>query len=402
MEAKTRKALFVDDNVNLLAGIKRQFRRKYDVYTAEGGAAGLDVIAEHGPFTVIVCDMKMPDMNGIQFFTHAQQIAPESVRIMLTGNADLGTAMHAVNEGNIFRFLLKPCEKATIEWAIDSGIEFYDLKRAEKELLEKTLQGCVRTLTDMLSLSNPLAYSQTSRISAYVKRVVEHLNLDNRWVYELAASLSQIGCISIPRDTLERVSVGGDLSAEETEMYRRHPQIGQELVSAIPRLEAVGEIIGSQFTWTGRNTQSDIKESTPVEIGSEILSVVSEFDNKVCQGISKNQAITDLRKSDKAISEALIEALKCIEIAGTDVQTRMVKVRDLTDVMIIAEDLYSKQGTLIASSGQELNPTVRTLLSNYVLRKEIEEDLRVYNRISGVTSDSESTASIETANEASS
>ena len=379
--SQPQKVLFVDDNVNLLAGIKRQFRKRYDTYTAEGGQAGLDAIQKHGPFAVIVCDMKMPDMNGIQFFTHAQRLAPATIRIMLTGNADLETAMHAVNEGNIFRFLMKPCEKATIEWAVDSGIEYYDLKKVEKELLEKTLQGCVHALTDMLSLTNPLAFSQASRVSGYVKRMVTHMSLKNQWMYELASSLSQIGCISVPRDTLERVFAGGDLTKDEKEMYERHPIVGRELVCAIPRLEIVGEIIGSQLSWTGGSSVTNIEDRTVVDIGSEILSVILEFDNMLCRGISKNQAITDLKKSKPHISEEVVKALKIIEVADSDIQTRMVKIHDLTNEMVIAEDLFSRQGTLIASQGQELNHTVRTLLANYVLRKEIDEEIRVYFRV---------------------
>ncbi len=364
----TNKTLFVDDNANLLAGIMRQFRKQYDVVTAQGGKAGLEAIRHKGPFAVIVCDMKMPDMNGIQFFKHAQEIAPDSSRIMLTGNADLETAMHAVNEGNIFRFLMKPCEKATIAWALDSGIEYYTLRKAEKELLEKTLQGCVRALTDMLSLTNPLAFSQASRISNYVKRIVEHLNLKNKWVFELAASLSQIGCISVPRDTLERVFVGGDLSEDEREMYRKHPK--------------VGKIIGAQLSWSGNcDSPVALPERSVIEVGSEIMAVALEFDNMLCQGVSKNQIITDLRKGEKKISATLLDALKSLEIADTGIQTRMVRVNDLTDAMVIAEDLYSKPGTLIASHGQALNYTVRALLSNYALRKEIEEEIRVYTRL---------------------
>ena len=101
----------------------------------------------------------------------------------------------------------------------------------------------------------------------------------------------------------------------------------------------------------------------------------------LCRGISKNQAITDLKKSKPYISEEVIEALKIIEVADSDIQTRMVKIHDLTNEMVIAEDLFSRQGTLIASQGQELNHTVRTLLANYALRKEIDEEIRVYFRV---------------------
>ncbi len=207
------------------------------------------------------------------------------------------------------------------------------------------------------------------------------MSLKDQWVYELAASLSQIGCISVPRDTLERVFAGGDLTEDEKGMYERHPIVGKELVCAIPRLETVGEIIGCHLSWAGQSDRVDIKDRAVVEIGSEVLSVALEFDNMLCRGVSKNQAITDLKKAKPNVSEEILEALKVIEVADSDIQTRMVKIHDLTDEMVIAEDLFSKQGTLIASQGQELNHTVRTLLANYALRREIDEEIRVYLRV---------------------
>ena len=92
------KILFVDDDLNILSGFQRQFRKMFTVFTAPGGQVGLEVISEHGPFAVIVSDLRMPGMDGIEFLSHARKSAPDSVRIMLTGNADLHTAMEAVNE----------------------------------------------------------------------------------------------------------------------------------------------------------------------------------------------------------------------------------------------------------------------------------------------------------------
>lgn len=103
------KILCVDDDSNILQGYKRALRRDFDIFIAEGGLEALSIIEKEGPFAVVVSDMRMPVMDGVQFLSRVRDIAPETVRMMLTGNADQQTAIIAVNEGNIFRFLTKPC-----------------------------------------------------------------------------------------------------------------------------------------------------------------------------------------------------------------------------------------------------------------------------------------------------
>ena len=96
-EQYKEKILLVDDEQNILTGLKRQLRGTFNILTAEGGHKGLEALEEQGPFAVIVSDMRMPEMNGIQFLVKASEVCPDAVRMMLTGNADLETAMHAVN-----------------------------------------------------------------------------------------------------------------------------------------------------------------------------------------------------------------------------------------------------------------------------------------------------------------
>jgi len=139
------KILCVDDDPNVLSALERTLRKQYAIHTAEGAEEGIKAIEAEGPFAVIVSDLRMPGMDGIQFLAHVKEIAPDSVRIMLTGHADLKVSIEAVNEGNIFRFLTKPCPPEKLSKALDAGIELYRLVKAEKELLESTLRGSVST-----------------------------------------------------------------------------------------------------------------------------------------------------------------------------------------------------------------------------------------------------------------
>jgi serine phosphatase RsbU (regulator of sigma subunit) len=121
----------VDDDPKILAAFQRQLRKKVVIETVESGAEGLEVLRRDGPFSLVVTDYCMPSMNGIEFLGRAREIAPETVRIMLTGSADLGAAIQAVNQGNIFRFLTKPCSPENLLEAVQAGI--YEYRRTHKE-----------------------------------------------------------------------------------------------------------------------------------------------------------------------------------------------------------------------------------------------------------------------------
>jgi serine phosphatase RsbU (regulator of sigma subunit) len=134
----TDKILFVDDDANLLASFRRQLRKQFQIETAIGGSEGLDLVEQNGPYSVIVSDFRMPHMDGIEFLTRVREIAPDTVRIMLTGNADMQAAIQAVNEGNIFRFLTKPCSADVLGESLNTGIEQYQQVTREREYNEKS------------------------------------------------------------------------------------------------------------------------------------------------------------------------------------------------------------------------------------------------------------------------
>ena len=127
------RILFVDDDSNILDGYKRQLRKNFSIETAEGGEKGLEAVKNNGPFAVIVSDLKMPGMDGNQFLAHVKEIAPESTRILLTGYADLKSAIEAINNGRIFRLLTKPCDKIDLIQTLENGIELYQKNVRTKE-----------------------------------------------------------------------------------------------------------------------------------------------------------------------------------------------------------------------------------------------------------------------------
>ncbi|MGD0799690.1 MAG: response regulator [Terracidiphilus sp.] len=131
------KILFVDDEPAVLDGYRRMLRKEFEVDTAVGGEKGLATIHDHGPYAIVISDMRMPGMNGAQFLAQVRENAPDTVRMLLTGYTDLSAAIDAVNEGNIFRFLTKPCSKESLIEAINLGMAEYRAILTEKELIKK-------------------------------------------------------------------------------------------------------------------------------------------------------------------------------------------------------------------------------------------------------------------------
>lgn len=378
MTEKRPRVLIVDDDANLLAAFTRRFRGKYDIETAERGSTALRIAADRGPFAVVVSDMRMPEMNGIQFLRQINESCPDTVRIMLTGNADLDTAVHAVNNSNIFRFLVKPCRKETLEWAIDSAVQQYQLVVAERVLLGKTLKGAIQVLTEVLSLVNPIAFSRTSRIQNYIRQLIAILKLDQAWQYELAALLSQIGCIGVPEETLVKYYKRETLTENERKAIESHPGLARDLLEKIPRMEQVAAMVASQqMTFAELALPGHTLPKEPNHLGGLLLRAVVDFDTSLSQGRSREAAIEDLKLRRSAYHPVIFNALAKIQIITLGQETEPVKIYDLQDGMTLAEDIRTRGNILVAAKGQQVTPSMRTLLQNYADRGEIESVVRV-------------------------
>ena len=131
------RILFVDDEENILAAFRRQLRNQFAIETVSRGQLALDILSTTGPYAVVVADMRMPVMDGVEFLTRVKEISPDTVRVMLTGFADLTTAIDAINDGNIFRLLTKPCPTDILVKTLGDALEQHRLIAAEKVRVDK-------------------------------------------------------------------------------------------------------------------------------------------------------------------------------------------------------------------------------------------------------------------------
>src|ERR1700733_14693181 len=190
--------------------------------------------------------MRMPEMDGTQLLRKVKQLAPDTVRIMLTGDGDIHNAVSAVNEGSIFRFLTKPCNRDTLVKALSAGLLQHRLITAEKDLLENTLQGSIQVLTEVLSLVNPAAFGRALRVRRYIHHVATKMAMASPWRFEVAAMMSQLGCVTLHPETIEAVYAGRKLPPDEQKRFDAHPGVARDLLSKIPRMEPIAWMIAHQ------------------------------------------------------------------------------------------------------------------------------------------------------------
>jgi response regulator RpfG family c-di-GMP phosphodiesterase len=374
----TDKILCVDDEPNVLEAYQRALRKEFRLETALGGAEALQAMESRGPYAVIVSDMRMPGMDGVQFLARAKELAPDSVRIMLTGNADQQTAVEAVNEGAIFRFLTKPCPPEALAKSLAAGLGQYRLVRAEKELLEQTLRGSIKVLTDLLALVNPTAFGRAARVERLVAELARVLKVEDAWQLEVAAMLSQVGCVTIPEETLIKVYHGKSLNLDEVRLLQAHPKIGADLIAHIPRLEAVAEIVARQET---RFHAADAADGAPggegLPFGARVLKVALDFDRLTEAGASGGEALVELRRRQGWYEGRVVDALASVVEHGRQYEASKLTVRELAPHMIVAQDIYSATGLLLVAKGLEITQSHLARLGNFVERGLIAEPIEV-------------------------
>lgn len=375
----TERILCVDDDPNILEAYQRALRKQFHIDSALGGEEALAALGNQEPYAVVVADMQMPGMNGVQLLAKVRQHAPDTVRMMLTGNADQQTALQAVNDGHIFRFMTKPCPPEEFAKVLEAGIAQYRLITAEKELLSKTVGGSLKMLTDVLTMIRPIAFGRASRVQRLVRQLCEELNARHAWQIPIAAMLSQVGCVAVPEETLNKVYGGRELSEAESEAFRTHPKAGQELIANIPRLEKVAEIIGYQEKlYDGSGYPADYRSGDEIPLGSRILKVALDWDALVSDGMSHEMALAEILDRKGWYDPAVVTALaRVLEITAAHV-IREVKSSDLADGMILARDIRSGRGTLLCAKGQELTSAMRLRLRNYGVNVGIADAIKIF------------------------
>jgi response regulator RpfG family c-di-GMP phosphodiesterase len=382
------KILCVDDEPNILSGYQRSLRKQFEIETALSGPEALTKMEENGPYAVLVTDMRMPGMDGIAFLKEAQKAEPNSVRIMLTGNADQQTAANAVNEGHVFRFLNKPCSAEDLAVALTAGLEQYRLITAEKELLEKTLGGTIRVLMEILAMVDPELFgrAQTLRLNMRLLSadLLAHgiISENELWPLELAALLSQVGTVTVPSFVVSKVRQGLTLSETEQKMWQRVPEISHNLLRNIPRLEPVAEIVRYQhkhFDGTGIPQGPICGELIPR--GARMLKVLLDLLELETGPVSRAGAFALLQRQGKRYDPEIVAAARrCfvdVEPSAPEAPSVRISLSGLRAGQVLAEDIHTTDGKVILTAGRRISDVLLEKLRNYAALADVSEPIYV-------------------------
>ena len=348
-------------------------RRIFHVETAGSGPEGLAALkGDPDGFTVVISDMKMPVMTGSVFLREARSIAPDATRILLTGYADLESAVQAVNEGALFRFLTKPCAPRELLSTCISALEQHRLQAAERVLLERTLKGAVKALADVLALASPAAFGRGARVRALVVRLARAVEAADLWEVEVAALLAQIGAVTLPAAIAEKVYRGASLSVGEQEMVDHVPAASTGILHNIPRLEGVVEILESY-----RRPYSGSSGEGAPSLGARMLRIALDYDALEAQGAGASFALGTMRSRRELYDpELLAQFAAAVGDEGAEERVLELGVMQLRPGMTLAGDVRGSGGALLIARGHEVTQGLVERLIN-LGRGEIREPLLV-------------------------
>lgn len=364
MTALKPRVLCVDDEAMVLEALKVSLRLHCTLTVSTDPLEALKLV-EAGEFLVVVSDMRMPRMSGAEFLTRVRETSPESQRILLTGYADLESCIQVVNQGQIFRFLTKPCPAAELVAAIRAAAEQHRLLRAEKELLDKTLKGSVSALTEALALARPDVYGRSARVRQVAVDVAEAIGLQDTWQLEVAAMLSSLGFMSLPDETSRKVFSGAPLTDDEAAMVGRAHDLTTRLLERIPRLEPVQLLLKDARSTTGQ-------ASSPA---GEVLRAVMELHRLDDMGTSPEQIMIKLAVHTPGPVLVSLEALALRSRLG--VRTVAASISELRAGMTLIDDVIGKAGALLVTRGQRLTETLLERIRNVHTVQGVREPIAV-------------------------
>lgn len=373
------KILLVDDDENILYGYQRNLRTKFNVSISTSAVEALGIISKVSDFAVVISDFNMPGMKGVEFLSKVKEISPDTVRILLTGYADVKTSIDAVNKGNIFRLLTKPCSQDILLQTIYQAVQQYNLINSEKELLEKTLRGSIKVLVDILAVINPPLFNQAKQNRNIGKKIALRLGVKNTWEIEIGCLLAQIGCIGIPADIIEKKFKNEKLTQKEEALFFSHPEIGKSLLQNIPRLENIAEALSYQYSdYNGSNNLKEFKVGDNIPLLGRILKVLNDYNSFFNLGLSSKEVLQRMESKRNIYDTEILAALDAeIKGAAEGFSFEYIDLLSLKPGMILAEGITDINGILLLPKDSEISEVSLIRLINYSKVKQIKEPIKI-------------------------
>jgi response regulator RpfG family c-di-GMP phosphodiesterase len=361
--------MIVDDhpaNLKLLDDMLRQ--HGYEVRSFPRGRLAL-AAADQEPPDLILLDINMPEMNGYEvceLLKASARLADIPVIFLSALNA-VEDKVKGFRSGGV-DYISKPFQFDEVHARVEIHLKLRRAQQAEHDLLERTLGGAVGTLWELVQLTSPLLALRSRAIRDIVLWITKRMRIADPWQYELAATLCLMGCLALPEEVFEKAYCGQDLSPDEDRMFRAHPESAARLLSKIPRLEVVAEIIRRQ-----QRTDSDSSVLELSAQGGRVLQLALELDRRIYRGAAFKSALAELRLL-RRFDVRMLDALDGYVPTKGEFEERRLAIRDLCAGMVLEQDVWSTEGNLlILKQGTVLNETWIERLRNFTKSRGAQE-----------------------------
>ncbi len=418
--------LFVDDEANILSSLQRLFRPLgYQILTAASGKEGLELL-QNNNVDLIISDMRMPEMDGAEFLAQAAQQWPDTIRILLTGYADMTSTISAINEGKIYKYISKPWEDNDITLSVKHALEQKYLEKERDRLLQLTrkqnselqelnanLEDKVKARTEELrqtmaqlelsheSLKNSYissvkvfssliemregtitGHSRRVADTAYMLAIKLGMNKEDAQTVMIAGLLHGIGKIGLPDSIIQKPY--NTLNSTEKRKFDKHSIVGEGTLMALePLHEAAKQIRSHLEHYDGKGHPDQLKENE-IPLGSRILAVVNDYESlkngTFMKGQVSSEKIRDFiwHNRGKRYDPNIVEAF--FKLLGDELNKKenyaTVMSNGLEEGMTLAKDIISDNGVLLLAKGQKLTEAIIDRIQRY--ERSVDEDVVIY------------------------
>lgn len=380
---KKRKILLVDDEEPILFMFSTLLSRKYLVDTARGGPEALEMSQRDGPYAVVMADMRMPGMSGVELLMQLKEQAPDTIRVLVTGLAERQVAIDAVNRAQVFRIISKPCTPRDLDDGVADAVRQHELIVAGKALLQQTINGEIQALTEIFSRVSPGSFGRAQIIRHGMRRLASYFDVVDTWELEVVAMVARVGEVALPGGVLAKVVGGTELSRDERDAWTRVPEIGSKLLGHIPRLQGVAKAVLYQAKrFDGSGFPGDLVEGKGIPLTARLLKGMTDYQIALEAGEKPPGALRQLKLHGNAYDPDVISAIEqgIVESSGNgrDAGTRVAsKLRDLRVGQRLAEPIVTLDETLIVQRGLVITEPMLDRIRNFDIQIGLRQPIYV-------------------------
>jgi len=374
---KKKILLLVNDEPGIVEGYAQTLYNDFDVMTASSGELALRMLKNQGPFAALITSLQTRGMGEAELLEKARAQVPETFSVLLADSGEMEAALRALNRGLVFRLLMKPFSNESLLAAATAGAAQHEQVRSERERLEKSFTTTIKLLTDVLSAVSPEASARSLRVASIVRHIVRELSPKNGWQWDAAATLSQLGCITMESDLIRKASDREPMSPEQRERFEAHPAEAMHMLQDLPRFEGIAWIIGQQLASAPSQPppQFDAETASSLVLGAQALRLALACDDLYTNAIA-HKAVLE-RLTLKLFDQELVDALVNYRAERGSLAPRWVSASKLLLGMVLEQDLRSHQGALLIPRGQEITIALRLKIENFAKSAAIDKEILV-------------------------